>query len=193
MNTIKPLLTTLCLLVVSSINVFAQSNNGYKVYIKQNGNTYNVEEHSNIKLSRSSFDIIIEMPSPTGMLVNASFNKSTYNTLGKTDDILSITCFAPGSGMADYKFNPENAIMAKESGSNYLFYNNDTEHRFNSVEKTDGSYICTRTVERIFNIDDDSEISINNIDQTLYLCFVCHKTGQKEILYQNKLAIKWRN
>lgn len=193
MNTTKLLLTAICLLVVNSTTLLAQSNSDYKVSIKQNGKLYHVDQKNAIKLSKSSFDIIIEMPQPSGMLVNASFDKETYKSLPNAADVLNIPCFAPGSGMADHKFNPENAIMAKSSGSNYLFYANDDEHRFNSVEKSGDKYVCTRTVERIFNVDDNSEISVNSIDQTLYLCFVSHNARSKEILYKNRLAIKWSN
>ena len=60
-------------------------------------------------------------------------------------------------GMAEELFNPEEKIIIDNTSPHYLFYEDESQHRFSTVEMEEGYIFCRREISNIttFNLNLD--------------------------------------
>ena len=148
----------------------------FKVTIEQNGTQQEIKNNS-VVLNRRTFDIVIEFSEPMALLVNASFNKKTFNQASKNIHLDKLPGFQE-TGMAEGYFNTEKQLFLAYKAPNYWYYDSDDDNRFNIVDKTDHGIICKRTIENLYDIDTKTSIKTKEIDKPLYLVFISYKRGE---------------
>lgn len=128
----------------------------FSVTIEQFGKSIPVKNHE-ATIEKAPFTIVFYLRQPDAILVNTSFNPSSFYAAKNGVQIEKIRGFRE-TGMAEYLFNSKRDIMISDEAPHYWFYDNEKEHRFNEVTKKDGILICKRTVENIFFLHPDREI-----------------------------------
>lgn len=124
-----------------------------------------------VTLEKLSFDLIFNLSKPKAFFVNASFKNETYRLASKEKDYKKLPGFEY-SGMAEGIRNEHMNVLISDDGPSYWFYKDDKENRFNKIEKKNGNYRCTRTIESFFNVDSDPRETINFKDINFPVYFV---------------------
>lgn len=183
------LLLLLTNLIFSSIQ--AQEKE-FTVKIFQNGKSITIKKNT-VKLQKKPFDIVFEMSEPMGILVNGSFDSTTFKNAKKGKPKSELLGFS-NTGMAEGLLNKEKEIFISNDAPNYWHYKNKKNNRFNAISKIDGKIICTRTIEKIWEVENEKEILIENIKDKLYLVFIIYKMENYEEveIQRHYIRIKWR-
>jgi hypothetical protein len=132
--------------------------------------------NNEVILSKSSFDIVIDMPKPDGVLLNASTNKKTATLALKNKVQAKLPGFKE-TGMAEALLNSDKEIILAETAPSFWYYDNGNEHRFNSVIKSDSGLKCIRTVENLYDRKTKNTIKISDVQKKLYLVFIYNKSN----------------
>jgi hypothetical protein len=168
----------------------------FKVYIEQNGTRLPVTNHE-ITLEKKPFNIIFVMHKPDGILISSSFNKTTYDKAVKKEPLSKLPGYA-NTGMAEGLSNTDNEVIICDDAPSYWFYDNDKEHRFNTVIKNKDSLVCTRTIKQLYLLDekDQPTITVEKISKPLYFVFMDYvsdpKTYERTELQREMIKINWK-
>lgn len=161
-----------------------------KVYIEQNGIRQTVTNNE-VALDKKPFNIVFVLKKPDGILISSSFDKITYEKALKKEALSNLPCYQ-NTGMAEGLFNKDNEVMISDEAPSYWFYDNDKEHRFNTVIKSRDSLVCTRTINQVYIIDKEESLSIEKINNPLYFVFInssdpgsSNKTEEREMIKIN--------
>ena len=165
----------------------------FMAYIIQDGKQLPIEKHV-VQAKKSPFQIVIDMPETKGVFVSASFKPNTYNPALKNVEVSKL----PGyKDVAIYELwkNPNNELFVEGSTPSFWFINSPSKHRFSYYEKINNRFICTREVEKFYDLDKHNEISFSKIKNSLYLTFVkFEREGDnyrsKELMRHN-FKIEW--
>jgi hypothetical protein len=167
----------------------------FNISIVQGGVAVSVVNNE-ITLSKSPFDIVIDMPKPDGVLLNASTNKKTATLALKNRPQAKLPGFKE-TGMAEALLNPDKEIILAETAPSFWYYDNENEHRFNSVIKSDNGLKCIRSVENLYDRKTKNTIKINDIKSKLYLVFIYNKpnTNYFDRIEEKReiIIINWKN
>ena len=182
----------LLILVFGSLSAKTKSEIS-RFKIVQNGRTIPVKGNS-VLLNKETFQLVFTLKHEEGILVHASFNPYTFNKLSSgvlVDDIEAL-----GMGMAAGLYNPSESLVVEDSAPSYWFYDSEEEHRFDSYMELIDGVECIRTVSNLENIEDESLMSVKEVNRPLYLVIVSSvfevdtNTEVKEVL--SYLKIDWR-
>ena len=111
-----------------------------------------------VEIEKKPFTLVIIMKEPIGVLVNFSSDERLHNGFRQgqsIEDLLkSPEMFM---GMAEELFNPEEKIIIDNTSPHYLFYEDESQHRFSTVEMKEGYIFCRRKISNIttFNLNLD--------------------------------------
>lgn len=194
MKNIAPIFKSLLIIIsiIGSFSTYAQDAD-FHVYFRQNGKDI-VPKKNTVTLIPAEFDIIIEFKNPNGVHISCSFEKTTYKMAAKGNHLNELPGFT-AIGMADYKFNPEQQIMIKDSSANYWFYDNEDEHRFNNVTVTENKIIGTRTISNVYMVDTKETIQLSDISDDMYLVFLSYTQtdykSEKVEVHREYYKLKW--
>ena len=137
----------------------------FAIFIEQDGLFEEIiDYYAGIRLG--PFTFIIVMKEPIGVLVNFSAESDLYYGFRKEKPLKSIIEH-PGMfmGLAEDSFNLEGKIYIDPVTPHYLFYDGDDSHRFSTVERWSGLYICKRRVEHFAYLDEiDTVLPIEAFD-----------------------------
>lgn len=125
-----------------------------------------------IHLKRAPFTMILKLNHPLGILIAASEGPDRY--LAAINEAPLEDFIKPATGMAESSFNENNDIMLSAEGTNYWYYENAKDHRFNKATASNGIITCKRYIKNIDFVDDanvDQPIEETEM-QNLYLVFV---------------------
>lgn len=165
----------------------------FNVTIEQNGVQQKIA-HNSVSLHPGAFDIVIELPEPMGLLVNASLSKKTYQLASQNAPLDQLPGFKE-TGMAEGLLNSDRDVAISDEAPNYWFYDTDKENRFNSVTKSGNSLICKRTIENIFEPRTETSTKISDVHKPIYLVFVSYESGEgitdRIEVQRQYIAIKW--
>lgn len=124
-----------------------------------------------IALKREPFEIRIKAVIDEGVLVGVTFDDAIYYSATGRSDAEAVGWFE-NTGMADALFNPSESVMLSDEAPNYWFYSTVDEHRFDSAPKIVGDYfIGTRTIANIAALDPYRLVSLDQLDDDLFLVF----------------------
>lgn len=148
----------------------------FGVSISQNGETIDIKNNT-VTLNDTTFDIVINFSEPMGILVSASFDKSTYEKAKKNKPLNKLDGFTE-LGMADGLSNPDKEVLISDKAPNYWYFDSASESRFNKTEVHDNGISCTRTIEKVYDVSTGSTISVQDVKKDLFLVFISYKQGE---------------
>jgi hypothetical protein len=151
---------------------FSQTGPYFGIGIEQYGRVIPIENHA-VTLEKESFTIVLTFPGQEGILVNASITPESFDRAQARQPLDEIPGFSD-LGMAEEAFNPRALIMLSSKAPHFWYYANDSEHRFNEVERQQNTVVCRRIVANVMLRDGNKQIvSLRNIpENTLYLVFM---------------------
>jgi len=165
----------------------------FKVKVRQN-EAFIPIKNDMVRLKKQPFDLVFILQEPMGILVNASFDPTSFEQTQNKININNIKGFEH-TGMAEGLFNEDTQVAVFDNGPNYWFYEDYTTHRFNRVGRGEKRQVVgTRTITNILNVnlDDRPTLSIENMaENELYFVFCRAERGkdfndrielQKEVL-----------
>lgn len=183
----------LCSSIISVKSI--QKDKEFDVSIYQNGELIEIKDNT-VFLKDSTFDIVFNFSEPMGVLVNASFDKTTFKQAKKNKPLDNLKGFTE-YGMADGLLNADKDIILHDEAPNYLYYDSDVDNRFNKSERKEDGLLCVRTIERFYEAKSDSSINIQNLKKDVYLVFISYAPGQKITerteIHRKFIQIKWKN
>ena len=171
-----------------------QTDRDFHVTLEQNGKSI-VPVNNVVTLDKSEFSLVFEFNAPMGLLINASFDNTTYQQAMEGKPKSSLLGFE-NTGMAEGLFNDSEEIFLSDEAPSYWFYEDEETHRFNSTEKKEGKIICKRTINNLYDINVGENIKIEAVTQPLYLVFISYKRGKSitdEIeIKREYIKIEWQ-
>jgi hypothetical protein len=123
--------------------------------IEQSGNIIQINDDT-AEIRRTKFTIILKFPQPESILVNASFKPDTFNNAREGLPINELAGFKH-TGIPEDLFNRESVIYLSKDSPNFWYYADDSDHRFNSVLKSETGYVCSREISGIVDLDGSGE------------------------------------
>ncbi|MBL4668178.1 MAG: hypothetical protein JKY30_02820 [Flavobacteriales bacterium] len=161
------------------------------ISIEQNGKLIRPLKGT-VTLDKKEFNILVNFPSPMGLLVNASFNDKVLKLASEGRGLATLSQFKDFSVIAEEMLNPEKMIYVSNEGSNYWFYESGEENKFNRAEVKSGNYKCTRIIKNFYDLDAALNMEVINVNTPIYLVFL-EKNGAENIkMKRTYLKIKWK-
>ncbi|HEY6162280.1 MAG TPA: hypothetical protein VI112_13690 [Bacteroidia bacterium] len=161
--------------------------------ILQDGVEVPVKKNS-VSLHKKAFVIEFTIPGPLAIFVNASLDDRSFRIAKTKKPYTTIPGFTE-TGMAESNFNSEREIMMNDAAPNYWFYDNENQHRFDNVKAGNNGFICTRTVEKLYDVNQKKTIKLEQMTGPLYLVFLVKQAGKSQEdekqLQRECLKIKW--
>lgn len=167
------LLCLLALVLASGRLAQAQTPGTGKFTVQFEQNDTNVPAVAGvIKLRRAPFAINLSLPKPMAVLIAASSDPARYDLARQGAPLDRF--IPPGTGMAEYPFNESKDLCVSEDGTNYWYYQNERDHRFDRILLAKERIICHRTIENLFFADAGNrsvKLSASDVKR-IYLVFV---------------------
>ena len=164
---------TLCILFLGiSLPILSLEKNQphfaeFSIAIEQNGELVEIRDHK-VELKKEPFVLIVYFQKPNGVMVNASFDKIMFNK-ALEDQIIE----TGGRAMADDLKNPRQSLILSEESFNYLMYEDQETHRFDSVKVTDKTTVCRKTISNVELQKVEGQVKIQDMEaSSLYLVFI---------------------
>ena len=145
----------LCLSCASEKIIKQKVTDTIEIAIEQSGNVIQINDDT-AEIRRTNFSIILKFPQPESILINASFKPETFNNAREGLPINELAGFKQ-TGIPEDLFNRESVIYLSKDSPNFWYYADDSDHRFNSVLKSENGYLCTREISGIVDIDGSGE------------------------------------
>ena len=186
------------ILVLLPFHLFSQEEEiefdwTFEVRIEQHGEIVPIKNHS-VNLDAAPFAIIFVMSEPYGVLINGSFDKTSYKLAGDPDIGRYSIPGLKGTGMAERLENPNKEIMIKDSAPSYWFYDPGAgQHRFDKVTAEGSEIHCRREIERVFDLNTGDIIKTGELSKPLYLVMVAKNQNNPTPQYQRDyLQLKFK-
>ena|ERR1051326_2613193 len=149
---------------------------------------------NSVTLRKKPFVIEFTIPGPLAIFVNASLSDKSYRIAKTKKPYTAIPGFTE-TGMAESNFNSEKEIMLNDAAPNYWFYENENQHRFDNVKPGTGNFVCSRTVEKFYDVGQKKTLKLEQMTGPLYLIFLVKQAGKSQEdekqLQRECLKIKW--
>lgn len=125
------------------------------VSIEQGGNLISIIDDT-AEIRRTGFSLKFRFSQPDSFLINASFQAETFNNARESLPLDELSGFK-NTGIAEELFNKNSVIYLSFDSPNFWYYADDSDHRFSSVLKNESSYLCTREITGIIDLDGSGE------------------------------------
>jgi hypothetical protein len=145
----------------------------FTIGIMQNGKEEPITDHK-ITISKDAFSLLLKFEESKSVLVNASFEPSSFDEALKGSPMADIKGFHQ-SWMAESNMNPDKEIQVSDSAPAQWFYENPEESRFNSAKTVKNTVVCERVVENFYlhKPGEIGSVKVKNAKKNkLYLVFV---------------------
>lgn len=166
-----------------------------EISIEQNGKTIK-SINGVVTLNKEVFNIVVTFPRPMGILVNTSFEDHLYKLASEGKKLIELPEFQKPNIIAVALKNPDQLMFMTAGSSSPLFYENDEEHNFNSIEIENNSIQCIRNVKQFSHEDAPDDIAIHDIHDPIYMVFASTEMAvetPKDVKFKGKhLKIEWR-
>lgn len=153
-------------------NIKDEESDKIDLIIEQNGNRIDIVDDT-AEIRRSAFSMRFKFTRPDGILINASFHSETFNNSKEGLPFNELTGFK-NTLISEQLFNKDNVIFISFGSPNFWYYSDDSDHRFNSILKSENGYLCTRDISCIIDLDDsDDKIDISKVkEDEIYLVII---------------------
>ncbi len=143
-----------------------------EIFIEQRGTRIDISDNT-VELRRAPFSLMFRFPRPDSIFINASFKSETFNNALIGLPLNELIGFK-NPGIDEEPYNRNSILYVSDNTPNLWYYTDDTDHRFNLIEKKDEKIICRRDIVSIVDIDDESrQTELLEIKQdTLFIVIV---------------------
>ena len=125
------------------------------VYLEQDGRIINIIDDT-AEIRKKQFRFVFNFRQPDSVLVNASYNPESFENARGGTELVLIPGFT-NTGIAEELFNTEYFMFISDDSPNYWYFSDDSDSRFDSVQKDESGYKCTRTVSSVIDLDGKTE------------------------------------
>ncbi len=132
-------------------NIRNDVQNQIDISIEQGGNIINIVDDE-AEIRRNAFSIKFKFTQPESILINASFQSETFNNAREGLPLSELAGFK-NTGIAEELFNKDGVIYLSHDTPNFWYYAEDSDHRFNSILKSESGITCTREISGIADLD----------------------------------------
>lgn len=146
----KTLLIFSLIALISATGFANDEPERFSISITQDHQTIS-EISGKVQLKRAPFSIILEFLRPMAVLVAASDKPGRYDLALSGTPLEEF--IKPATGMAEGFFNKTKDIGLSSIGTNYWYYESETDHRFNIVSTLNGKLQCERQIENLFFVE----------------------------------------
>lgn len=126
-----------------------------EIYIEQGGNRIELRDNT-AELRRTPFSIIFNFSRPDSIFVNASFGSESFNNAINGLPLSDLVGFR-NPGIDEEPFNKQGILYISNNTPNLWYYTDDTDHRFNLIQKYEKGIICQRDILSVADIDADGQ------------------------------------
>jgi hypothetical protein len=165
----------------------------FSAYVLQNGVRIPIDQHI-VKLKRSEFDIIVDMPNKEGVFINISYSSNTYNGALKNTPVNDLKGFTEVAFFELWK-NQNQELLVSDIQPNFWFIDSRANHRFSSYEWVNNRYISTRKVSKIYDTNKNIGYNVTEAKKPLYLTFIQFDSEgdnfRKKELMRTEFKIEW--
>jgi len=167
------------IIICLSISGFSETiKKPVEVYIIQDGKETKVS--SSITIKKKKFSLKFIFYRKPCIAVNISEKDYIYNAALNKIDQAYLFPFFPGCSFAEGIFNKDKHCTLSNDANNYWYYENKTDHRFDSVKIEGDKFICVRTIQNIYNRDTNGSVDISKINNK-ELYFTILEYGNKMV------------
>ncbi len=154
----------LCALCTLSSSAIAQQSVSIKA--RQDYKLVTSLNHS-LTLSRSPFKLLFHVKGLESFCIAFTSDRDIYRSaIGEAD--MEVMWFE-NTGMAEGLFNEDKTILLSNEAPSYWFYSSLQEHRFDKhPQGTTKEWTAERSVENIFDVDQDETHSVQQIQRPIY-------------------------
>ncbi len=171
------------------VPVAIEESENVTVSIEQNGKLM-MPSKGIVTLDKAEFNVIFDFPKPMAVLVNASFDDKLINLASAGAPLATRSEFSETSTIAVALFNPDKVLYVSDDASSPWFYEKEDLHNFNKMERVNGHYKCTRSIDYVLDIATEETIGLEIIEVPIYLVFV-PTSNDKELMDENKIQTKY--
>jgi hypothetical protein len=163
----------------SLIIIFLLSGNTFKekqyfrVGVTQNGKEEPIVEHK-ITIAKDAFSLLLKFEEAKDVVVNASFEPISFDEAAKGTALEEIKGFHQ-SWLAESNLNPDRELQISDSAPSHWFFDNEEEHRFNTVKPGKNILLCERIIENFYltKPGEIGTVKVKNAKKNkLYLVFI---------------------
>ncbi len=122
-----------------------------------------------VKLRRAPFGINLSFAKPMAILIAVSSDPARYDLARRGAPLDRF--IRPGTGVAEYPFNESKDLCVSGEGTNYWYFQDEYDHRFDRVLLAKERILCHRNIENLFFPDGENrsvKLSESNLAK-LYL------------------------
>lgn len=149
-----------------------------------------------VTLDKSAFDIVINLPKPMTVIVNAAYDKALYEEAAEGQFFGILEQFDELNMIAIALHNPYRMLYVSSFYSSPYYYFNEEDYNFNILETEQGRFRCTRTIENISDVDAEMEMPVSEMEAPIYLVFFPmsfeENSFEKFDTPFNNIVIQWK-
>ena len=163
----------------------------------EQGNSIQAVSGQEINLRKEPFRIVVSLHNVEGVYLFSGFTDSIFklNENEKIPDFENL----PYMAMAEANFNEDQELIISKNGWAFWFYDKKLDwHRFDKdILVTSDSVVGVKTIKQFYIPEPEHTVTIEQIEQPLYLFFVAiDKTDKKGVpkkeLIRLKAKINWQ-
>ena len=136
-------------------NIKKETIDKIDVSIEQSGSNITISGDT-AEIRRTKFLLKFKFTQPDSILINASYQAETFNNAKEGLPLDELSGFK-NTGIAEELFNKEGLIYISYDSPNFWYYTDDSDHRFNSILKSESGLLCTREISSIIDLDGSGE------------------------------------
>jgi hypothetical protein len=146
------------------MNIKDEESDKIDLIIEQNGSRIDIADDT-AEIRRSGFSMRFKFTRPDGILINASFHTESFNNAREGLPFTELSGFK-NTLISEPLFNKDKVIFISFVSPNFWYYADDTDHRFNSILKSENAYFCTREITGIIDLDNsEDKIDISKVKE----------------------------
>ena len=188
--------TAIVLLFVFTVIGYAKAQyppHHFSAYIVQDGKRLSTY-HQVVKVKRKPFEIVVDMPDKEGVFVSIAFNRKTYNKAlenGVWQDLLGFK----NPALPELWGNPEKELLVSDFSPYYWYIESRLKNKFSGYDKINNRYVCSRTVDVLYDVDVHKQRPLETIGMSLYFTFIKFRVeednARAEELMRHHFKIQW--
>ena len=172
-----------------------RDGDAYAAALLQDGTLHPVR-NGRVTLDPAPFVVVVVMPQPDGLLVNASPDPDFYDGIRSNRSLPEILDEpAMFMGMAEYFFNEERTLYVSRVSPHYFFFHSFDQHRYDLVQLTRDVVIGYRSVEFLSDSDAGADpVAVGEWEGPLYLSFyytLFRDDGSREEIQRSSTEIRF--
>ena len=167
----------------------------YQVEIVQDGQLIPIVDNIAL-LEKKEFQIKITLYNHEGVFMSSSFNRDYFDL--RDDQEIKDYRWLNLKSIAEEEYNKDKELVVDDELVSFLFYDKKMDwHRFDENIVIDRNIvIATKTINKVLVHSSNQEITINQIDNNIYLFFVATEEWNGDVapkeLGRKKIELRWK-